>query len=476
MPAGRYNLVAIGGGTAGITAALGTAGLGGRSALVERHLLGGDCLNFGSVPSKALIRSGRSAYESGIAEHFGGPALDRPPSEFPSVMRRVRQLRAQMSQHDSAQRLASLGVDVYLGDATFTGPDTLQVAGQTLAFRRAVIATGTRPAEPDVAGLAQLGYLTNETVFSLTELPRRLIVTGAGPIGCELAQALRRLGSEVHLVNRRDRLLGKEDPAAAAVVRSQFAAEGIHLHLGWASERAEATGAAKSLIIARGDERQKLIADEILVAVGRRPNIEGLCLEAAGVGYNQQGVVVNDRLQTTNRRIFAAGDVCSPLKFTHAADAMARLVIRNALLFGRKKSSQLVIPRCTYTDPELAHVGLTPAEADERQIAIDSYRVDLSDVDRAILDGQTAGFAVVHIRRGSGKIVGATIVAAHAGEMIGEITLLMTNKLPLGALGRTIHCYPTQVEVLKRIADKYQHSRPSPCVARVLKRWLAWRR
>lgn len=475
-PRGKYHLIAIGGGTAGIITALGAAGLGARAALVERRLLGGDCLNFGCVPSKALVRAARAAYDVRNSAEFGQPAGDVPPFEFPAAMQRMRRLRAQISHHDSAQRFAGLGVDVYLGDAKFTSPKTLSVDGQTLEFRRAVICTGGRPADPDIEGLAELGYLTNETVFSLTTLPRRLIVIGAGPIGCELAQCFRRFGSEVHLVNRSDGLLAKEDPQAAAIVRDQFQREGVHLHLGWTPLRAARTGDSKSLVIERKGEKKELIADAVLVGVGRRPNIEGLGLEVAGVQHDSSGVMVNDRLQTSNRRIYAAGDVCSRQQFTHAADAMARLCIQNALFLGRKRLSSLVIPHCTYTDPEVAHVGLTPAEAEGQGVAIDTYRVELSAVDRPVLDGEQHGFAAVHTRRGTGHVVGATIVAARAGEMIGEITLLMQKRLSLGALASVVHCYPTQVEVLKRIADTYQRTRLTPRVASVLHTWLRWLR
>jgi pyruvate/2-oxoglutarate dehydrogenase complex dihydrolipoamide dehydrogenase (E3) component len=475
-PEGRYNLVAVGGGTAGIIAALGAAGLGGRAAIVERHLLGGDCLNYGCVPSKALLRCARAVRQTALGAEYGFVVDGAVRADFPAVMQRLRRLRAQISRHDSAQRFAGLGVDVFLGSAAFTGHDSLEVGGQTLRFARAVIATGGRAAAPALDGLAEVGYLTNETIFSLTELPRRLVVIGAGPVGCELAQAFRRFGSEVQLIGRGHAILPKEDPAAAGVVQAQLEREGVHLHLGWTTLRAERTGDSKSLLIERGGQKQKLIADEFLVAVGRRPNVEGLGLEAAGVAYTDRGVSVDDHLRTSNRAIFAAGDVCSKQKFTHAADAMARLCIQNALFLGRKRLSRLVIPRCTYTDPELAHVGLTPAEAAAQGVEIDSYRTDLKDVDRAIVDGEDQGFAVVHTRRGTGRVVGATIVAAHAGEMIAEVTLLLTRKLALGALAGSIHCYPTQTEALKRIADAYARTRLTPRVARLLKKWLAWRR
>ncbi len=475
-PQGRYNLVAVGGGTAGLISAIGTAGLGGKAALIEKHLLGGDCLNYGCVPSKALIRAARAAYEVNHSERFGCRWSQPPWVDFAAVMERMRRLRAEISHHDSAERFRSLGVDVYLGAAEFTAPDRVTVAGQSLRFARAVICTGGRAAVPEVPGLAEAGYLTNETVFSLTELPRRLVVLGTGPIGCELAQAFHRFGSRVTLVGRRAAILPKEDPAAAAVVQKQFVDEGIELCLGWQTNAVLVRDGQRHVQLTRGAETRLLPADAILVAVGRRPNVEGLGLKQAGVGYNASGVEVDDRLRTSNPRVFAAGDICSRYQFTHAADAMARIAIRNALFLGRQRMSDLVIPRCTYTDPEIAQVGLTPAEAEQQGRPIDSFRVELAQVDRAVLDGDPAGFAVVHTRRGTKQVVGATIVAAHAGEMIGEITLLMTARRPLADLGRTIHCYPTQVEVLKRIADAQARTALTPLVASLFRRWLAWQR
>ncbi|MGD9721921.1 MAG: mercuric reductase [Pirellulales bacterium] len=475
QPRGRYHLVIIGGGTAGLVTATGAAGLGARVALVESRLLGGDCLNFGCVPSKALIASARAAHAVATASEFGWRGTLSGAWDSRAVMERVRALRAEISPNDSAERLKSLGIDVFFGAAKFTGRASIVVDGQSLEFRRAVIATGTRPAEPPVSGLAELGYLTNETVFSLTELPRRLIVMGAGAVGCELAQAFRRLGSEVHLLNDLDRLLPKEDDTARQLVAARFAAEGIHLHLGWQSMQAQRLGTAKALLIGRASERRQLIADEILVAVGRRPNVEALALDAAGIEATAQSVTVNDYLQTTNPRVYAAGDVCTTVRHTHAANAMARLVIQNALFLGRKKFSRLVIPRVTFTDPEIAHVGITEAKARQLSLPIDSYWVDMHEVDRAMLDGRTAGFAVAHTPRGRGEILGATIACAGAGELIGELTLAMNRKLSLAALDATIHAYPTLADVLGRLALKYQRTRLTPGTARLLRTWLKWR-
>ncbi len=487
-PSGRYNLVVVGAGTAGLVSAIGAAGLGAKVALVERHLMGGDCLNVGCVPSKALIRAARAAHQVRTAGQFGvrsvnGEGASRGEGDltadvdFAEVMQRMRKLRASISPVDSARRFTEAGVDVYLGDGTFTSGDTLEVAGQQLKFARAIIATGGRAAAPAIEGLEAAGYLTNETVFSLTQLPPRLAVIGGGPIGCELAQAFRRFGSEVHLIHRPENLLNKEERDAAALIESQFVREGIHIHTGSNTVKVEATGVGKLVTIERDEQQQTLEIDEILVAVGRRPNVEGLGLEAAGVKYRNRGVEVDDRLQTSNPRIFAAGDVCTKFQFTHAADAMARICLRNALFpFGREKMSSLVIPRTTYTDPEVASVGMVAHDMNASFFPHDSYRQDLSHVDRAILDGEDEGFAVVHTQKDTDKIVGATIVASHAGDMIGEITILMNKKLGLGTLGSVIHCYPTQVEVLKRIADAYARTKLTPTVAGLFKRWLKWQR
>jgi pyruvate/2-oxoglutarate dehydrogenase complex dihydrolipoamide dehydrogenase (E3) component len=481
-PRPLYDLVVIGGGTAGLVSAAGTAGLGGRVALVERHLLGGDCLNYGCVPSKALVRAARAAHEARQGSEFGVACGDgqAPEVDFASVMARLRRLRADISPHDSAERFQKLGVDVFLGQGIFTDRQTVEVEGQTLRFKRAIIATGARAAIPDMPGLAETGYLTNETVFSLTELPRRMIVIGGGPIGCELAQAFCRLGTAVTLVQRGPRLLPKDEPAAAEILARQFQHEGIALVTGASVARAESSPGGKRLVVVAAGQERVVETDAILIAAGRTPNIDGLGLDAAGVKFGPQGVMVNDFMQTTNPRVYAAGDIIGGPQFTHAADAMARICIQNAFFsfagLGRKRLSRLVIPWTTYTQPEVAHVGLTAAVAEKEGLAIDSYRQDLSRVDRALLDGKATGFALVHCRRGSGQVVGATIVAESAGELIGELSLLMTAGLPLSTLARTIHCYPTQSEVLKHIADQYNKTRLTPRTAALLKALIAWRR
>jgi len=475
-PGGLYNMVVVGGGTAGLVSALGAAGLGARVALVERHLMGGDCLNHGCVPSKGILRAAHAAHDVRSAARFGVEISGEVRADFGAAMERMRRLRAGISANDSARRLKEHGVDVYLGDAVFTGPDTLEVDGNTLRFRRAVVATGARAASIPVPGLAEAGCLTNETVFSLTELPRRLVVVGAGPIGCELAQALSRFGSEVTIVSLDPRLLPREDADAAALMTRVFEREGVRLALGARLVRVERSGDDKIVIFDRGQGQERAVGDEILLAVGRAPNTDGLGLEAAGVSFDRTGVKVDDRLRTTNTRIYAAGDICSVYKFTHAADAMARIVIQNALFFGRKKASALHIPWCTFTDPEVAHVGLYEPEAKARGIDVRTYSVELSEVDRAVLDGDTEGFARVHVDGRSGRILGATLVARHAGDMLGEVVLAMTEGLGVDALSRAIAPYPTQGEVWKRLGDAHQRTRLTPSVARWFSHWFAaWR-
>jgi pyruvate/2-oxoglutarate dehydrogenase complex dihydrolipoamide dehydrogenase (E3) component/uncharacterized membrane protein YdjX (TVP38/TMEM64 family) len=470
-PPPRYHLVVIGAGTAGLVTAAGAAGLGARVALIERDLFGGDCLNVGCVPSKALLRAARAAAEVRAANRFGVRAGEGTV-DFPAVMERMRRLRSGISGNDSALRFRGLGVDVYLGEGKFTGSDTVEVAGKTLRFRRAVIATGARAAKPDIPGLADAGYLTNETVFNLTELPRRLAVVGAGPIGCELAQAFARFGSEVFLLGKQPTLLPREDADASQLVKRAMEQDGVKLFLGVNIVRAETNGMDKVLHLADGREVR---ADAILVGVGRTPNVAGLGLEATGVNYDpKKGVRVDDRLRTSNPLIFSAGDVCSRFKFTHAADAMARIVIQNALFYGGAKVSGLTIPWCTYTEPEVAHVGLYEHEAEEKGVKIDVFTQEMGHVDRAILDGDAEGFVKVLVHKGTDRIVGATIVARHAGEMISEVTAVMVAKGGLRTLGQTIHPYPTQAEALRKVADAYSRGRLTPFVKRLFQRWFRW--
>jgi pyruvate/2-oxoglutarate dehydrogenase complex dihydrolipoamide dehydrogenase (E3) component len=476
-PAPRYDLVAVGGGTAGLVAAIGAAGLGARVALIERGLLGGDCLNTGCVPSKALLRAARAVADVRAAEECGVRPAGEARVDFAAVMARMRRLRARIAAHDAAARCRDLGVDVFLGAGRFIGPETVAVGGTTLRFARAVIATGARAAVPPIPGLAEAGFLTNESVFRLTERPRRLAVVGGGPLGCELAQAFARFGAVVTVLQRNPRILPREDEDAVRPVTRALARDGVRLVTACQVRGVEPRAEATRLHIEHGGHAETVDVDAILVASGRAPNVAGLGLEAAGVRWDARaGVLVDDRLRTTNPRVYAAGDVCSAEKFTHNSHFQARVVIQNALFLGRVRASGLTIPRCTYTDPEIAHVGLSAREAARRGVAVQTFVQALEDVDRAILDGETDGCVTIHVKRGTDRILGATVVARHAGDLLSEITVAMVNGVGLGRIGRTVHPYPTTAEAIRALGDQHFRTRLRPWVRRLLAAWLRWRR
>jgi pyruvate/2-oxoglutarate dehydrogenase complex dihydrolipoamide dehydrogenase (E3) component len=449
-PASIYDLVVIGGGTAGLVCAAGAAGLGARVALVERALLGGDCLNTGCVPSKSLIRSARAVHEARAGADVG--VRTTTAVDFEAVMTRMRARRADLAHHDSAARLASLGVDVFLGQAALASRRTVVVDGQILRFRRAVIATGGRPSVVRVPGLEAVPHFTTDTIFSLTEQPRHLLVVGAGPVGCEMAQAFALLGSAVTLLESAPRVLSREDPDASAIVARRLQQDGVAIVTNASIDRAA----------------QRVGADAVLVAAGRMPNVDGLNLEAAGVSIDREGVRVDDRLRTSNPRVYAAGDIGSPFKFTHAADAMSRIVIQNALFFGRRRTSRLVIPWCTYTFPEVAHVGLAPETAAGR--GAQRITIALGEVDRSVIDDETDGFVRIH--HVGGTIVAATIVAPHAGELIPYVADLMRRERPVGDLSGAIFPYPTVADALRKAGDAYRRQALTPRVRTFLHRYF----
>ncbi len=467
----RYHLVVIGAGTAGLVTAAGAAGLGAKVALIERHFMGGDCLNVGCVPSKGVIRAARAWHGQADGARFG-LAFTEGAGDFGAVMERMRRLRASISPNDSVKRFAALGIDVFLGSAKFTAPDAIEVGGAKLRFLRAVIATGARAAALPIPGLDTSGFLTNETVFSLTELPRRLIVIGAGPIGCEMAQSFARFGSEVTVLDAGERVLPREDADAAEIIQRAMIRDGVRYIPDLRIEKVERRGDQRVVTYSRGGETETVAADHVLLGIGRAPNTEGLGLEEAAVGYDKRGVEVDDRMRTSNKKIYACGDIASKYQFTHTADAQARIVIQNALFFGRRKASNLVVPWCTYTSPEIAHVGMYEGDANDAGIQVDTLTVPLSEVDRAILDGETEGFLRVHLKRGSDRIVGATLVAEHAGDMIGELALAVTHQIGLGKIASTIHPYPTQGEVVKKAADAWSRTKLTPTVKKVFRYWF----
>ncbi|HEU4694497.1 MAG TPA: mercuric reductase [Vicinamibacterales bacterium] len=457
-PAAMYDMVVIGAGTAGLVCAAGAAGLGARVALVERIRLGGDCLNTGCVPSKALLRSARVVGESRKGTALGVPATAQP--DFQAVMTRLRARRADLASADSVDRFTALGVDVFFGSAAFSGPRSVTVRAGTgsgdveLPFRKAVIATGSKPVVPDIPGLAATPFHTNESVFEITEQPRELAVIGAGPSGCELAQAFARLGTRVTLIESGHQLLPREDREAAAIVEARLRSDGVEVLL---SSRLHAVRWQDGRFTLEQAGRA-ITADAVLAASGRAPRVDKLQLDKAGVAHGPEGVVVDDRLRTSNPRVYAAGDVCSKYKFTHAADAMARIVVRNALFFGRARASSLIIPWCTFTSPEVGRVGETGHEAAAN--GAEAITIPLTSVDRAVVDETTDGFVRVHHR--NGRIVGATVVAAGAGELVSVIALAMRHGGSLSDLSSTIFPYPTLSVALRQAGDVYRRSALTP--------------
>lgn len=452
-PRDSYDLVVIGAGTGGLVSAAIGAGLGARVALVERDRMGGDCLNFGCVPSKGLLRASRSwAAARASEDRFGGPSVTGG-GDFAAAANRMRRIRAEISPVDGADRFRSLGIDVFLGEARFDSARSLVVGDARLRFRRAVVATGARAMVPPIPGMDEIGVLTNATVFDLEHAPKRFLVLGAGAIGCELAQAFARFGSEVTLLDMAGRVLPKEEPDASAVLLRALEHDGVRFMGATRAVGARmGTDGAKIIEVEGPDGRVDLEGDEVLVALGRTPNLD-MGLEDAGVAYDRGGIEVDDRLRTSNRRVYAVGDVASRFQFTHAADAQARLAVRNALFFGRGRSGDLVIPWATYTSPEVARVGLSAEEAAERGLDIETVTVEFADVDRTRLDGDEEGFLRVHVEAGRDRIVGATVVHPHAGDLIAQVTQAMTHGTGLEALSDVVFPYPTAAEALRRAAD-----------------------
>ena len=465
VPRGRYNLVVVGGGTAGLVAAAGAAGLGAKVALVERHRLGGDCLNTGCVPSKVLLAEARRA--SGQS----------PQLRFQEVMRTIRQRRAEISQHDSAERFTRLGVDVYFGSAKFTSSTTLSVGEAVLKFKKACVATGGRPALPDVPGINEQTVLTHESVFSLESLPASLLILGGGPIGCEMAESFAEMGSVVTLLERGERILGRDDPEASSLVLDSLAQRGVRVVTGARLESLQPSDGGQTASYIEGGKSRELEVEQVLVCTGRKPNVGNMGLQEIGVDFDSaDGIQVNDRLQTRLKNIYAAGDVCTAKKFTHHADFMSRLVLKNALFFGRSKASKLVVPWCTYTSPEVAHVGISAYEAREDGVAITTLTVPFTEVDRALLEGETRGFIRVHLKSGSDRILGATAVGPHAGDLICELTVAMQNGLGLTRLGNTMHPYPTRADAIRKLGDAYGRTRLTPRVKQLFAAWLRFQR
>lgn len=493
---GVYNMVVIGAGAGGLVSAASAAGAGAKVALIEANLLGGDCLNVGCVPSKALIHAANLAHTVRSATELGDSGITVEGSvkiDFSQTMRRLRSIRADISENDSAQRFTKrLGVDVYFGYAKFLTEKSVIVNGKTLEFRKCVIATGGYPSIPNITGLNDLYkeaekrkesesrpyVMTNETFFNMTDQPRTLGVIGTGVIGMELAQAMQRLGTQVTMFGRSGTVLPKEDADLADAVKMQMERDGVKFRLNVAEYKsAKKTGETSEkgyaeLLLSTVEDGQNIDYkfDAILVAAGRKPNVTGLDLELANVEYDgKTGLTVDDRLQTTNPRIYGVGDCCSAFKFTHAADFMARMVIRNALFLGMGKMSNLLIPYATFTSPELAHVGLYESDLRDRGIAYKTFEKHFKDNDRAICDSATEGMVRIHIDAKSDIILGASILGAGAGNMISEITLAMQSATGLGKLASVIHPYPTTAEAIRQAGDLYNKTRLTNTVRGLLR-------
>ncbi|MEX2179445.1 MAG: FAD-dependent oxidoreductase [Gemmatimonadaceae bacterium] len=452
----RFDLIAIGGGTAGLVTAAGGAGLGARVALIERDRMGGECLWNGCVPSKALIAAARAAHDARAAARFG-VETGKVHLRLDTALAHVRAVQERIAPHDSPERFRSLGVRVIQGEAAIEDPGSVVVDGTRYRARNIVIATGTRPAVPPIPGLAESGFHTNETIFGIERLPRALVVIGGGPIGVELAQAFSRLGSEVHIVEELPAFFSREDPEVASMLQQHLEREGIQFHLG-----ARATAVrrnADAITVTVGDEgngsARELAGDALLVAVGRRPNLDALGLDRVGVRTDRGGVVTDGKLRTSVRGIFAAGDIVSGgLKFTHVADHMARAVLRNALFPGASHVDYSAVPWVTYTDPELARVGLTEAEARDRFGAdMGVWRREVGAVDRSMTDLAPAGLVKI-VTDHKGRVVGGHILASHAGDLIGELTIAVKHRLTVAQLGSVIHPYPTTAEAIKQAAEQ----------------------
>ena len=469
-----YDLVIVGGGPAGLAAAEWAIRLGLRVALIERHRLGGDSLNTGTVPSKAIIRTAGVRMIMPRAEEYGAPASPDPPVDFQTVMARMRRIRSRIAEYHSADRLRAQGVDVFFGAARFAAADALTVGDTRLRFKKALVATGSQPQHPTIPGLEEAGYLTSDTIFDVTSLPKRLAIIGGGPLGCEAAQAFSRLGTHVTIVQNEPKFLPHEERDASQLLSFSLARDGVDTRLNTLVLGVRVENGVKILDTANDDARYRIDADEILLSIGRTPNLGDLDLEASGIAFDaNKGIVVDDFLRTTNPRVYAAGDVCLSLKFTNAAEATARMAVQNAFAAKRRRLSLMTIPWCTYCDPEIAHVGMHVWDASERSVPIKSFTVMMQDVARAITDGQDDGFIKIHVKLGTDKILGATIVAARASEMINEISVAMSTGIGMRKLARVLHTYPAQSDAIRLAALAYTLDEPVSWLQKAYARWFA---
>ncbi len=462
VPKRIYDLTVLGAGPAGLAAAESAVRLGHSVALIERYRLGGNSLNAGSIPSKSIISTARLFATMRHGAEFGAASSQVQASDFSAVMARMRRIRARIAEYHSIERCAAQGIDVYFGEARFVGPNALLAADAQLLFKKAVIATGARPRPSNIPGLEQVGYLTSDSIFDLDELPKRLGVVGGGPLGCELAQAFCRLGSQVTIVQNEPKFLPHEERDAAELLSMSLSRDGVETRLNTTVAGAHRGDGAKWIDAVNDDLKFSIPVDEILLSIGRVPNVEDLGLAAAGIDCEpNQGIKVDDFLRTRNVDVYAAGDVCHAFKFRNVAEASGRLAARNALGADVERQSRLTIPWCTYCSPEIAHIGMRIREARARGISVKSFTVMMQDVDRAITDGQDDGFVKVYVKEGTDTIVGATIVAARASEMINEMSVIMSAGIGMRQLARVLHTYPAQSDAIRLAALAYIDNQPA---------------
>ena len=459
-PRDIYDLVVVGAGPAGIEAAQHARGLGLSVALVERNKLGGDSLNAGSVPSKTLVHSARLCAQIRDAAEFAVSSPEQLKLDFAALKARMMRVRARIAEYHAVDRLQHDGVEVFFGDAKFSGPSALALEGASLHFKKAIIATGARPHPPNFTGLDQTGYRTSENIFDLPQLPERLVVVGGGPLGCELAQAFCRLGSRVTIMQNDPKFLPREERDAAELLSEAMARDGVDIMLNTTAVGAHVENGTKFVDGENYDKKISVPADEILLSIGRLPNVENLDLKSTGVDCDDNGVKVDDFLCTANRDIYAAGDVCMSHKFTNVAWVSARIAVGNAFEDKRMRHSEMMIPWCTYCEPEIAHVGLQVWDARQKSLPVKTYTVMMQDVDRAITDGEDDGFVKLHVQDGTDKILGATIVATRASELINEVSVVMSTGIGMRDLARVIHTYPAQSEAIRLAALAYEKDHP----------------
>jgi pyruvate/2-oxoglutarate dehydrogenase complex dihydrolipoamide dehydrogenase (E3) component len=458
-PKPRYDVLILGAGPAGLAAARAARASGFTVALAERHWLGGNSLNAGSIPSKAMIRSGRAFDALLNSGQFAGPVVPTPVANLAAVMHRLRRIRTRIAEYSSVERLSAEGIEIFFGEARFTGPTSVAVDAVSLHFDKALIATGARPRAADIPGLEDVGYLTSSTVFDIETVPRRLAIIGGGPLGCEMAQTFAHLGSHVTILQNEPKFLPREERDAAELLSLSLARSGVDTRLNTQVVSARGGDGDKWLEADLNGVRYSLAVDQILVSVGRTAHTEGLNLAAAGIDLAPDGrVQVDDCLRTSNARVYAAGDVCMTHKFANIAAASGRMAIENACEGAQHRCSQMIVPWCTYCDPEIAHIGMHIWDARRQSIAVKSYTVMMQDVDRAITDGRDDGFVKIHVREGSDEIIGATVVASRASEMINEIAVLMNAKIGLRQLAGMLHTYPSQSDAIRLAAVAYVES------------------